>query len=119
MFHRISERGPTAEYQVKYQLGSGKAGHAYLVPVDDYLIQSPVGYSQQGWDVAPSFANKPLLDFDSPVDARCLFCHADNAKFADIDGRRLSGVPITAVSCDRCHGPTSNHVRHPSAKNIV
>ncbi len=120
MYHRISERGLVAEYPVKYQLGSGKAGHSYLIAVGDYLIQSPGGwYSEAGWNVAPAFASKQLLDFDSPVDAKCLFCHADNAKFTDADGRRLSGAPIAAIGCDRCHGPTADHVRHPSAKNII
>jgi cytochrome c554/c'-like protein len=120
MYHQLSERGLVAAYPVKYQLGSGKGGHAYLIAVGDYLIQSPGGwYSEAGWNIAPAFANKPLLDFDSPVDAKCLFCHADNAKFTDADGRRLSGSPIAAIGCDRCHGPTAEHVRHPTAKNIV
>ena len=35
------------------------------------------------------------------------------------DGRRLSSGPLAAIGCDRCHGPTADHVRRPSAKNIV
>jgi hypothetical protein len=119
MFHRLSERGLTAEYPVAYQIGSGKAGRGYIVQVGDYLIQSPAAwYNPHGWDVAPGFVPSRLLDFDRVMIETCLFCHAGEARFSE-DGRRFVGSALTAITCERCHGPTAAHLQHPSAKNIV
>ena len=119
MFHRISERGLTAEYPVAYEIGSGKAGRGYIIQVGDYLIQSPAAwYNPHGWDVAPGFVPSRLLDFDRVMIETCLFCHASEARFSE-DGRRFVGSALTAITCERCHGPTADHLQHPSAKNIV
>ena len=119
MFHRLSERGLTAEYPVAYQIGSGKAGRGYIVQVGDYLIQSPAAwYNPHGWDVAPGFVPSRLLDFDRVMIETCLFCHAGGARFSE-DGRRFVGSTLTAITCERCHGPSAEHLQHPSAKNIV
>ena len=37
MFHVLSERGLTAEYEVAYQIGSGTKGRTYAVQVGRYL----------------------------------------------------------------------------------
>jgi tetratricopeptide (TPR) repeat protein len=119
MFHNLSERGLTAEYPVAYQIGSGKAGHGYIVQAGDYLIQSPAAwYNPLGWDVAPGFVPTRLLDFDRVITETCLFCHAGEAQFSE-DGRRFAGPAPTAITCERCHGPSAEHVQHPSARNIV
>jgi hypothetical protein len=119
MFHRISERGFTAEYPVAYQIGSGKAGRGYIIQVGDYLIQSPAAwYNPHGWDVAPGFVPSRLLDFDRVMIETCLFCHAGEARFSE-DSRRFVGSTLSAITCERCHGPTAEHLQHPSAKNIV
>ena len=90
MFHNLSERGLTAEYPVAYQIGSGKAGHGYIVQAGDYLIQSPAAwYNPHGWDVAPGFVPAGLLDFDRVISETCLFCHAGEAQFSE-DGRRFA-----------------------------
>lgn len=119
MVQRLSEAGLTAEYPMAYQIGSGKAGRGYIAHIGDYLIQSPAGwYNGQGWDVAPGFVASRFLDFDRVIDDDCLYCHANAAQF-DESGRRFTGSALTAISCERCHGPSAEHVKHPSAKNIV
>jgi hypothetical protein len=119
MFHRISERGLSAEYAVAYQIGSGKSGHGYIVQQGEYLIQSPAAwYNPQGWDVAPGFVSSRLLDFDRVMIETCLYCHAGESRFSE-DGRRFVGAQLSAIRCERCHGPSTEHVQHPSAKNIV
>ena len=120
MIHTLSERGLDAEYPVAYQVGSGKLGYTYMVRIGDYLLESPVSwYRPHGWDVSPGYESKKLLDFDRVMESTCLFCHTDRAVFTDADGRRVSGDPLTPIGCDRCHGPVDEHVRHPSAKNII
>jgi predicted CXXCH cytochrome family protein len=120
MVHTLTEHGLTAEYPVAYQIGSGKIGYTYLVRIGDYLFESPASwYRSHGWDTSPGYQRMPDLDFDRLVDSACLFCHADRAEFTGVEGRRYSGRQLTAIGCDRCHGPGDEHARHPSAKNIV
>src|SRR5215472_15190035 len=95
MFHRISERGLSAEYAVAYQIGSGKAGHGYIVQQGEYLIQSPAAwYNPQRWDVAPGFVSSRLLDFDRGMIETCLYCHAGESRFSE-EGRRFVGAKLT------------------------
>src|SRR5260370_30458313 len=56
MFHVLSERGLTAEYEVAYQIGSGTKGRTYAVQVGHYLLESPLSwYAGSVWDVSPGF----------------------------------------------------------------
>jgi predicted CXXCH cytochrome family protein len=121
MFHVLSERGLTAEYPIAYQIGSGLKGRTYAVQVGDYLLESPLSwYKGLGWDVSPGYEAMPLIDFDRPITESCLFCHAGEVKFAGVDGRQLAAsARVPAITCDRCHGPSGNHVRRPAATNIV
>ncbi len=124
MYHALSERGLTAEYEVAYQVGSGTKGRTYAVQVGHYLLESPLSwYAGSGWDVSPGFESLPLLDFDRPITANCLFCHAGKVKFDDADGRRLQGAGdggrVQAITCERCHGDGTAHMLRPSSKNIV
>jgi predicted CXXCH cytochrome family protein len=120
MIHSLSVNGLTAEYPIAYQIGAGKVGYTYLVRIRDYLFESPASwYHQHGWDASPGYQNMASIDFDRQIDSACLFCHADNGKFLGSDARRFSGVELNPVGCDRCHGPGDDHVKQPSAKNIV
>jgi Tetratricopeptide repeat len=120
MVHRLTEHGLTASYPIAYQIGRGVKGRTYLVSVGDYLLESPASWYQgHGWDISPGYEAMQLIDFDRPITAECLFCHAGQANFSDADGRRLVGQPLTAITCERCHGQADEHLRKPSAKNIV
>ncbi len=120
MVHRLAERGLTAEYPIAYQIGAGKLAHSYVVEVDSYLFESPVTWFRAyGWDVSPGYARARAVDFDRPINETCLFCHAGAVSFSDADGRKLASEGLTAITCERCHGPTEDHARQPSTKNIV
>jgi predicted CXXCH cytochrome family protein len=120
MIHSLSTNGLTAEYPVAYQIGAGKIGYTYMVRIGDYFYESPASwYRQHGWDASPGYDRMSNPDFDRLIDSACLFCHADDGKFGGSDGRRFSGVALNPIGCDRCHGPGDEHVRQPSAKNIV
>lgn len=120
MFHSLSERGLTAEYPVRYQIGGALMGRTYMVQVGGYLFESPASwFNRYGWDLSPGYAHNSVIDFDRPIEEQCLFCHSGSAQFVDPDGRRSKDANLTAITCDRCHGPGTAHVQHPSAKNIV
>ena len=119
MVHKLSESGLTAEYAVRYQVGGGLMGSSFLVQIGDYQFESPASwFKSYGWDVSPGYAAAPVIDFDRAMSDACLFCHAGAARFLDPDGRRLQGA-LGSITCERCHGAGEEHVRHPSAKNIV
>ena len=118
MFHTLSEDGIDAEYEISYRIGAGKVGYSYAARVGDFLLQSPASYFKKyGWDVSPGFAGAELLDFNRVLSNRCLFCHS-NARGSP-NGRGLNGQELSSIGCERCHGDTSEHVRHPSPENIV
>jgi hypothetical protein len=76
-------------------------------------------FRTSGWDVSPGYAAAPTIDFDRPITATCLFCHAGDVPFADSDGRKPAALALNPIGCERCHGPAERHVRHPTAGNIV
>ncbi|HWF47839.1 MAG TPA: cytochrome c3 family protein [Bryobacteraceae bacterium] len=120
MIHRLSERGLTAEYSIAYQIGSGVRGRSYVVDIGNYLLESPISwYRDHGWDISPGYEGMQLIDFDRTVTESCLFCHSGRAKFTDADKRRIAPESVTAITCERCHGNGEDHMRHPSASNIV
>ncbi len=123
MRQQVERRGLSATHPVDYVIGSGNAAAGYLVSVGNHLFQSPVSYYTESgrWDVAPGYETNPHPDFDRPVTAECLWCHA---------GRPLA-VPFTlnryedkvfeqeAISCERCHGSPERHLAKPEASTIV
>jgi hypothetical protein len=120
MTHRLTEHGVSAEYDIAWQIGAGNLAHSYIVSIRGYLFESPVTWFRSGgWDLSPGYAPAPTIDFDRPITATCLFCHAGDLSFADRDGRRPATTALTAITCDRCHGPSADHVRQPKASNIL
>lgn len=120
MVHHLVEAGATAEFPVKYQLGGGMMGSTFAVQVHDYLFESPVSwFNGFGWDVSPGYESDRVLDFDRSLTSTCLYCHASGAKFDDPDRRHLVSKDLDPITCDRCHGPSDQHVAHPTAKNIL
>ena len=118
MFHGLSEDGMNAEYEIRYRIGAGKVGYSYAAQVGDYLLESPASFFKKyGWDVSPGFAGTELLDFDRVLTNRCMFCHSDGR--GSPNGRGLNGQELAPISCGRCHGDTSEHVKHPSKENVV
>jgi hypothetical protein len=120
MTHRLSEHGFSAEYDIAWQIGAGKLAHSYIVSTKGYLFESPITWFRSGgWDLSPGYAPAPTIDFDRPITATCLFCHAGDVTFADHDGRRPATTELTSITCERCHGPAGRHIRQPSAANIL
>ncbi len=107
---KIAEVG----HEVAYALGSGTRGIAYLIERDGFLVQSPISWfaQERRWDLAPGYQVAENPHFGRPVDAACLFCHANQAK--PVGGRvNQFETPVfrgLSIGCERCHGPGELHV---------
>jgi tetratricopeptide (TPR) repeat protein len=100
--------------EVRWAVGSGHNGRAYLVDHEGWLFSSPVTwYSKQGiWDLSPGY-EKVNPHFDRPVTPDCLFCHASHADHVPhtVNRYRQPVFRQAAIGCERCHGPGELHVR--------
>jgi hypothetical protein len=100
--------------QFDYIIGSGAAGFSYLISRDRYLYQAPITWYSQArrWDAAPGYQQDPVMAWDRPVDPSCLLCHASGLNHIYNTVNRYAEKPFRqgGVSCERCHGPGSDHV---------
>ena len=99
------------EREVRYVLGSGKRGYAFLVEKDDDLFQSPIlWFSQKNeWELVPDYM-KHNRHFDRKINKDCLFCHSN--RFEKVAGKPIQFHGLT-IGCERCHGPGGLHVQRP------
>jgi Cytochrome c554 and c-prime len=112
-------------------IGSGRKGQTYLYWKENILYQLPVSYYRpsHSWCNSPGYP-KNMIRFDRVTTARCIECHGSFAVAEDgIDNDTNSDNNITyfdkssivyGVNCERCHGPSANHVifhtAHPEEK---
>jgi len=123
MVHTLEREAVTGSFKVDYVIGSGSHAFGYLVSVNGYLFQSPISYYSQKkiWDMAPGYETDRNPDFTRPVTAECLWCHTGKPLPIAKTLNKYEQPPFAeeAISCDRCHGDTAEHVKRPSAKNII
>jgi hypothetical protein len=85
-------------------------------------VQAPLTwYSQKRrWDAAPGYENDSSMAWDRPVDPSCLSCHASQLTHIYGTLNRYAGTPYrqAGVSCERCHGPASEHIQK-GAKMVI
>jgi predicted CXXCH cytochrome family protein len=134
--YRVEPRGQTARHvetvtnpggqviaetaaEVRFAVGSGHNGRAYLIDHDGFLFASPITwYPLKGqWDLSPGYDAKRNPHFGRPITADCLFCHANHADHV-ADSTNRYREPIFqghAIGCERCHGPGELHVRRREA----
>ena len=123
MRQHIERNGLEASYPVAYVIGSGNNAFGYLMQVGSYLFQSPISYYSKRaiWDMAPGYERDREPDFTRPVTMECLLCHSGQPRPVPGTLNRYQPEPFgeTAISCDRCHGPSDAHLGKPAAGNIV
>ena len=109
--HTVRRSGLEADYSVALAIGSGSHAQGYAVDIGGSLFQSPIALYRNGtsWNVAPGYEEMPAPDFNRPITAECLQCHSSGA----------AATAREAISCDRCHGDASAHLRQPSRQTIV
>ncbi len=109
------------EREVKYALGSGTRGRAFLLERDGRVFTSPISwYKQTGqWDLAPEHPEH--LHFSRPIVAGCLICHANRVEHQEgtINTYEPPVFRGEGIGCERCHGPGELHVRrHESGERV-
>jgi Cytochrome c554 and c-prime len=105
-------------------IGSGRKGQTYLYWKDDGLFQLPASYYAplNVWCNSPGYPTDRIL-FNRTIPGRCLECHGTYFKNLTVnntvdtfDQRQI----LFGVDCERCHGPSADHVRyqysHPQEK---
>jgi hypothetical protein len=123
VLQRMERFGGLAEYQVAYVLGSGNHAVSYLIQVRDHLFQSPVCYysARGSYDLCPGYERAAEPDFTRPVGEECVLCHSGQPQHVPGTPNQY-GQPVfleDAISCERCHGPAQEHLKHPAPGSIV
>lgn len=99
---------------VRFAIGSGRRGRAYVIEKEGRLAQSPVGWYSNGdrWDLSPGYHEDPSLRFERAIGDGCLYCHAGRVAQDPRDPSHYN-EPIfleASIGCERCHGPGGRHV---------
>jgi hypothetical protein len=109
-------QSPTEELsrseRIDVVVGSGRKGQTYLFWDGDQLFQLPVSYwtGLDGWVNSPGYVDGSA-DFERPILPRCLECHASSFENLPPPENRYSRTSLVlGVSCEKCHGPGSEHV---------
>jgi hypothetical protein len=93
-------------------VGSGRKGQTYLFWDGDQLFQLPISYWTEldGWVNSPGYIDG-TADFERPIVPRCLECHSSShvAK-GPPENRYDTASLVLGVTCEKCHGPGSEHV---------
>ncbi len=100
---------------VRFAIGSGRRGRAYVIEKEGRLAQSPIGWYAHGerWDLSPGYDDDPSLRFERAIGDGCLYCHAGRVDVDPQDPSRYE-EPIfleASIGCERCHGPGGRHVQ--------
>jgi hypothetical protein len=110
--------------RVAYAVGSDRKGQSYLYWRGDSLYQMPVSYwkSLDGWinSPGPGYADG-RANFNRPVDARCLECHAtwiESKPDLQIVNRFDSTSAILGITCHDVHA-TQRDVKQLSGKCLT
>lgn len=97
-----------------YFIGSGAAARTFLIDEGGFLFESPVTYYRQSasWKASPGFESLDYPYLTRPVVPGCLQCHASaiQATALTLNGYTTPPFRENGVSCERCHGPGSDHI---------
>jgi hypothetical protein len=122
MTQRMERGGLASQYSIAYSVGSGAHAVSYLIEVGNHLFESPLSYyARSGWGISPGYENLKTPDFYRAVRPQCLFCHTGEALPipGTLNAYRNPAFAAEAITCERCHGPTTEHLRNPVPGSIV
>lgn len=109
-----STRPITGLRALPYFIGSGAAARTFLIEDGGFLFESPVTYYRQSasWKASPGFESLDYPYLTRPVSPGCLQCHASaiQPKGDTLNGYATPPFLENGVSCERCHGPGSDHI---------
>lgn len=98
-----------------YVIGSGNQTRSYLMRENGYVTEMPLTWyvERNGWDMSPGY-EEANDRFDRKIILDCMTCHNAVPGFTRFTQNDFSEVPL-GISCERCHGPGSDHVSARSA----
>jgi hypothetical protein len=123
VWQRMERAGEVSEYPVAYVIGSGSHAAGYLIQVGDHLFQSPICYytNRGKYDLAPGFERMGAPDFTRPVGEECVLCHSGRPLYVRGSANQYTRPVFMeeAISCERCHGASDEHLKRPAPGSIV
>ena len=106
-------------HQFDIAFGSGEKAKTFAYWEQNSLFQLPLTYysSINKWTNSPGFAENEI-NFKRAIVSRCFECHSSFAETRIVKTGSLSvseevvkGAVLYGIDCQRCHGPSSQHVR--------
>ncbi|TLP80555.1 multiheme c-type cytochrome [Maribacter sp. ACAM166] len=104
----------TTKSKIDIVIGSGVKGQSYLSWNDSKLVQLQASYFKPtgSWVNSPNF---PDYTLNRKVDDNCLKCHvtfAKNINESGIGNTYDRSKMLLGIDCQRCHGPSEEHVKY-------
>ena len=122
MTQRMEREGLTSQYSIAYSIGSGAHAVAYLIEVGNHLFESPLSYyAASRWGMSPGYEKLKAPDFYRAVRPQCVFCHVGEARpiAGTLNAYRSPPFAVEVITCKRCHGPATAHLRNPVPGSII
>jgi Tetratricopeptide repeat len=121
VYQRMEHDGQNSDYRIDYVIGSGIHASCYLARVGDHLFESPICRYPDRYGMAPGYEENPAPGFTRPVTVECLLCHSGRPLpiRGTLNGYRTPAFSEEAISCDRCHGDSTAHLKRPIPGSIV
>lgn len=122
LFQRMQQAGLRLDYRIDYVIGSGNHASCYLARIGDHLFESPICYyKDRGYDMAPGYSDASAPAYTRPITEECLVCHSGRALPIPHSLNRYQSPAFSeeAISCDRCHGDPTAHLKRPVPGSIV
>lgn len=113
--YTVTDGTETLTFPIRYAFGLGEAGQTYILEKDGAYYESLVSYYQaiDGLDITIGDRSPASLHdaagrhIGSHEIAMCFGCHTSNG----VSGGRVSeDTLLPGVTCERCHGPTADHL---------
>lgn len=106
---------------VEFAIGSGDKAQSYAYwksPGEPRQLPLTWVTESRAWTNSPGFPTKKAF-YDRVILSRCLECHASYVSKTDIPGgpemviEKMDASSIVyGIDCERCHGPSIDHVRY-------
>jgi hypothetical protein len=110
----------SVEQRFDIVIGSGRKAQTYLYWKGDELFELPVSYWVETvqWINSPGYADGALR-FDRPIVPRCLECHGSRFESLAPPANRFNKDSLVfGITCEKCHGPGSEHVAHHQSEPV-
>jgi len=132
----VMEKRADGLYQVTYSKGKqinaerfditfgGVKAESYLYWKGNQMYQLPMSYFRSlGWTNSPGF-DSTYANYTRMIGRRCFECHSSYIKDLPVETQGLHSLDaenfdknslILGIDCERCHGPSANHVNYQTA----